>query len=193
MKTARNQVQSRAIALKDQSKEKKESADIVGVGGMVVGAVGTLLNGPITGIVTAVVCRIWQARLKFESKIVGCQAAAANQNGTTLDILIDSLEGLVEAVNVISEFITIMADDLQSISRVGIGQKAKKVHFIMIKRMSVNLVDRCRGFIAIEPAITSDLRSIKEKLDIDYIEEWNNGLEHVFQLSEIEATEDSIN
>lgn len=188
MRTARNQAQSKAIALKDRSKAKKESADVVGVGSLVVGAVGTLLNGPITGIITTVVGRIWQARLKFESKIVGCQAAAANQNGTTLDILINSLEGLVEAVNVISEFITVMANDLQSISRVGIEQKTKRVHFIMIKGMSGNLVDRCRGFIAIEPAITSDLRSIKEKLDIAYIEEWNEGLENVFQLSEHEAT-----
>jgi hypothetical protein len=114
-------------------------------------------------------------------------AATASQNIAILKQLIESLEGLVEAVDLIAKFVTLMEDELKSISRVGVGEEMKKAHFIKLQGKGRTLVECCKGFIAIEPSISSDIGSIKQQLDEDYIRQWHGGLKTLSKQLQIEA------
>jgi hypothetical protein len=173
-----------------KEKELREQAEVVGVGTLFVGTAVALLKAPWLAIVVGAVGTMWESLLKDDSIVAKRGAYAANQNKDTLELLMRSVSDLTDAVTVISEFITNLADDLEAISEVGVGQAPKKWHFKVMHGASRDLVNRCSDFIAIEPAITSDLHSIKEKLDTVYIQEWNEGLEKSLKYEPAEEISD---
>jgi len=96
-----------------------------------------------------------------------------------LKILIQSLEALVSTITNIASFIKLLESDLTEISQTAVGQQLKKRHWKIMTGKAKHVVACCRAFIAVEPAITSDLRSIRERLDQDDVNNWKAGLKQI--------------
>jgi len=104
------------------------------------------------------------------------QAMATLQNAHILHQLVESVEGLVEAVDHVASFAAILENELLGIAKIWDGAQFKISHWKKMTGKSQTLVESCRCFIAVEPTIRSDLLSIKEKLDEEYVAEWRRGL-----------------
>lgn len=103
------------------------------------------------------------------------EAQAAYQNATALGQLIQSVESLTEAIEIVAMFVASMADELEGISKVGAGLKLRKLHWLKMKKKGENLVNSCKAFLAIEPCVRSDMMSIKEELEPGYHDLWHRG------------------
>lgn len=153
-------------------------------------AVGTVVSGGITTVVVPLVGEIWTHFLHKGASEAEMRAAAANQNAAILRQLIDSLGELLNAIELVANFICTLGEELRGIADVKTGESLKRAHFLKMRGKCSTVVESCKAFIAVEPAITSDLRSIEEKLDEDYINKWNQGLKDFSENLTLELSRD---
>jgi hypothetical protein len=127
----------------------------------------------------------------WEDKAIAAKmsADAAEKNAAIIHRLTDSVQDLCEAVELVASFVTMMADELEGLSRIGVDDHFKKIHWIKMTRKSNNLVESCKAFIAVEPAISSDLLSIKESLEVGYKAKWEESLKSYRPDSSIKVIE----
>jgi hypothetical protein len=148
--------------------------------GPLVGLAVAPFDGGITALTLAAVgAAATMAGNQMTAKAVkqDNEAQSAYQNAMALGQLIQSLESLTEAVEIVAKFMALMANDLKEISCIGARTEFKKLHWNKIKSKAGKLVGSCRDFIAIEPCIRSDMLSIKEELENGYPESWKTGFQ----------------
>ena len=105
------------------------------------------------------------------------QADAAHCNSIIFLRLLESVEGLCDAVDVVASFIALMGGELDGLSRIGENEPTLRMaHYQLIKGKAGALVENCNAFMAVEPGIRSDLMSIKASLEIGYEKQWNQRL-----------------
>ena len=103
------------------------------------------------------------------------KAQVAYQNAAALEQLIQSVESLTEAIEIVASFVALMANELEGISQIGAGLTLRRLHWLKMKRKGQNLVDSCKAFLEIEPSVRSDMMSIKEDWEHDYRDLWQRG------------------
>src|SRR5271154_3203467 len=185
------ELQNHAEIMRSKANTRKRQGEEVMQLGKAVAAAAAAVDGGLTLAVIAAIggafigTRLCQKASKAEKR-----AVAALQNVALLHQLVESLEGLVEAVDLVASFVALLASELYGLSRIGVGMMAKfvhwrkmtrdaeirKVHWMKMTGKAQMLVGSCQAFITVEPKITSDLLSIKENLDDGYVEQWVQGL-----------------
>jgi hypothetical protein len=170
------------------NREKAANSQNVGVGvaaasasiSPLVGMFVAPIDGGITTLVlTAIATRATINATQMNAKAVRqeTEANAAYQNATALGHLIHSVEFITEAIDIVAQFMALLANELEGIGDIGVGQALKKMHWSKMTNKAKNLVVSCNDFIAIEPNITSDMLSIKEELEHGYSQTWKRGFE----------------
>ena len=99
-------------------------------------------------------------------------ATVAVHNATILHSLIHSLQEFSEAVDLVAKFVTLTEIELRQIAGSGVGRELKARHYRKIKGKAKDLIESCRCFLGVRPAIESDLMSIRESLENGYEEQW---------------------
>jgi hypothetical protein len=179
MHTSAAKVQSEADASKRKAEQKAKHSKTLKYGRWVSAGMASMDGGTAAAIV-AVVGELWKNHLDKQVLKAESKAAAAEANHEILRLLIESVTELVAAIECIAKFVTVLASELNALAKLGANrQEVKRLHFKVMQNKSRMLVQRCNGFIAVAPVITSDLHSITEKLDHGYIRSWEHGINQV--------------
>jgi hypothetical protein len=99
-------------------------------------------------------------------------AESASYNGSVLKHLIGSLQEFSEAVDLVASFVSLMEVELRQLARIGVNVQLRRSHYQKIKGKAQHLVQSCDLFLQIQPAITSDLLSVKQSLESGFAEDW---------------------
>lgn len=186
-----NMHQNRGVQLRRDAasnREKAVNSQNLGVGAAaastsispLVGMLVAPIDGCITTLVlTAIAAQATITATQRNAKAVRqeTEANAAHQNATALGHLIHSVESITEAIDIVAQFMALLANELEGIGGIGVGRDFKEMHWNKMTNKAKNLVVSCNDFIAIEPNITSDMLSIKEDLEYGYSETWKRGFE----------------
>jgi hypothetical protein len=135
---------------------------------------------PYVGMALSVCSLVYAAHKHFRSKAEQTNASGMVISSEIFDELIESLKGLEEMVYNISGFMALMATDLSEIAAVeneSVQEKLLKAHWKLMTKRAKAVVNGCKAFIAVEPAIASDLMAIKDKVEEGYYEKWTTKLE----------------
>jgi hypothetical protein len=163
------------VILRSKASDTRETGGIMKLAGAVASAIAVVDGGLTLAALAAIGGGYVGAQMDASASKAERQATTALQNSAMLHQLLESVEGLVEAVDLVASFSAILENELSGIARIGAGSQFKVSHWKKMTGKSQVLVESCRYFIAVEPAIRSDLLSIKEKLDEEYVAEWNHG------------------
>ena len=115
--------------------------------------------------------------------------ALASTSSTVLKGLLESLGNLLQAVDSIAGFMTVMTNELDELGKTGINEDLAKMHWKIMTRKGRTLVSACNAFIAIEPRIMSDLRSIKDTLESGFESDWMYRLMMFERANDVSAPE----
>lgn len=169
-------VKTSVVALRTKASDHREKGGIMKLAATAASFVAAVDGGLTLAAVAAIGGTYAGSRLDSRASQAEAQAVAALQNANLLHQLVESVEGLVEAVDLVASFVAILENELLGIAKIGDDSTQFKVlHWKKMTGKSQTLVQSCRYFIAVEPAIRSDLLSIKEKLDEEYVAEWRKG------------------
>lgn len=143
-----------------------------------VGLVMAPFDGGLTALAIAAVgagAAMAGNRMNAQAAKQDNEAQSAHQNATALGHLIQSVESITEAVDIVAQFMALLANELNGIAGIGVGRSFKQMHWTKMTNKAKNLVSSCNDFIAVEPAITADMLSIKEELEHGYFQTWVTG------------------
>lgn len=171
MSTLKNEV----VVLRNTAVTKREKGGIMKLVTAVSSVIAAVDGGFTLAAVAAIGGQYAGSRLNDAASKAEAQAIVAMQNVAMLHQLVDSVEGLVEAVDLVASFVAILENELNGIAKIGDVATFKILHWKKMTGKSKMLVESCRSFIAVEPSIRSDLLSIKESLDEGYVAEWHKG------------------
>jgi hypothetical protein len=172
MRKSIGELKNDAIELRRKANDKRERSTVMKLAGAIAGVTAAVDGGMALAAVAAIGGAYMGGQLSDSASNAERRSITAMQNAAMLHQLIESLEGLVEAVDLVASFVAILADELKGISKIGVGVEFKVMHWKKMTGKASTLVDSCKAFIAVEPAIRSDLLSIKEKLDDRYVQKW---------------------
>jgi hypothetical protein len=170
------ELRTNTVVIHRKATEKTEASGVMKLASAAAAAFAAVDSGATFAVVAGIGYAFIGEHLSDAASVAENQALTALQNAAMLQQLIESVEGLIEAVDHVARFVTMLGNDLKEIAEVGAGTEFKVRHFKLMKGNATTLARSCKTFIAIEPAITSDLRSIKETLDYDYVTQWDQGL-----------------
>jgi hypothetical protein len=186
MRQELNVHRNRGVSLRNNavvSREKAVTTQNIGLGAMAasttVGPLVGLLFAPFDGGLTTLAFAALGAGATMAGNHINAKAAkqdnevkSAYENATALGHLIQSVESITEAVDIVAQFMALLANELSGIGGIGVGKTFKEMHWKKMTNKAKILVESCNNFIAVEPAITADMLSIKEDLEHGYSEAW---------------------
>jgi hypothetical protein len=170
------ELRTNTVVIRRKATENREASGVMKLASAAAAALAAVDGGATFAVVAGIGYAFMGAHLSDAASAAENKALTALQNAAMLHQLIESVEGLIEAVDHVASFVTMLGNDLKEIAEVGTGTEFKVTHFKLMKGKATTLVSSCKTFIAVEPAITSDLLSIKETLDNDYVRQWDQGL-----------------
>lgn len=169
-------LKNNVITLRSKAADHRSTGGTMKLMGAVAAVIAAVDGGMTLAAVAAIGGQWGGTKLDSCATNAEARAVAALQNTNMLHQLVESVEGLVEAVDLVASFAAILENELVGIAKIGVGAQFKIVHWKKMTGKASTLVESCRHFISVEPAIRSDLLSIKEKLDEEYVAEWRRGL-----------------
>jgi len=175
MRQSINTLKNNVVVLRTKADERREKGGIMRLAATAASFVAAVDGGLTLATVAAIGGTYAGSRLDASASRAEAQVVAALQNAKMLHQLVESVEGLVEAVDLVASFVAILENELLGIAKIGDGGDFKVLHWKKMTGKSQTLVQSCSYFIAVEPAIRSDLLSIKERLDEEYVTEWRKG------------------
>ena len=102
-------------------------------------------------------------------------ANVASKNAEIFMQLIGSLQEFSEVVDNIAILVSRLESELRQMSKIGVGERVRRAHYLKMKGKGKRLIESCNEFLAVMPAIVSDLQSINrysEKIDSEYANKW---------------------
>jgi hypothetical protein len=166
----------RVVSLRASASKQRENSDILKLAAVVASVIAAVDGGLTLAVIGGIATGYVGGRLSDKAAKADKQALAMLENLAMLHQLVESVEGLVEAVSLVASFVTLLESELRELSEVGSSAETfRSHHWKIMTGKARDLVESCRFFIAVEPTIRSDLLSIKESLDESYVAEWKRG------------------
>jgi hypothetical protein len=191
LKQLQDDMEKSANSLKEARQQHEQSVEKIsargfGAASIAQGAFGAAeaalavaeFTSPVPVAVPVALVALGLGSLFYAVSLIGDFQQATNNvkvvsaSSTVLKGLLESLGDLLQAVDLIAGFMAVMANELDEISKTGIDEDMSKRHWKIMTKKGQTLVNSCNGFIAIEPKITSDLRSIKDTLEVGFEDSW---------------------